>query len=298
MKKSLPIILLLTLLAQGIFAQVTPVEIAKNSNRFTYEVYDYGEKIDTSQLKISLEESQLYYLIFQDEKPGRNVPGYAYETTYVDLKNDSTYLCASFRDPYWETVEVASPFSRSDIAYETARVDGLTRYTCHINSNTLEFFVQDFPADINPLTYYGRFKGIVVCFKRNNQTYLQLVESSEYVEKANHDDDGAVKKSKPNRRVSARELSQMKKERLVITTRIFDDVQLSWGQQNDHVEGDYIDNMPYDSVLHFAGGTLALKRVRLPKLPKHYHGWCRQFAPIQDVGKAPRNASSRASRTG
>ena len=107
MKKSLPIILLLTLLAQGIFAQVTPVEIAKNSNRFTYEVYDYGEKIDTSQLKISLEESQLYYLIFQDEKPGRNVPGYAYETTYVDLKNDSTYLCASFRDPYWETVEVA-----------------------------------------------------------------------------------------------------------------------------------------------------------------------------------------------
>lgn len=270
MKKTLLFLSVLLLLAQASVAQVKPVNIAKKANRFTYEVYDYGEKIDTSQLKISLEESQLYYLIFQDEKPGRYVPGYAYETTYVDLKNDSTYLRASFRNPYWETVEVASPFSRSDIAYETARMDGLTRYTCHINSNTLEFFVQDFPADINPLTYYGRFKGIVVCFKRNNQIYLQLVESSEYVEKANHDDDGAVKKSKPNRRVSARELSQMKKERLVITTRIFDDVQLSWGQQNDHVEGDYIDNMPYDSVLHFAGGTLALKRVRLPQLPSHY----------------------------
>ena len=269
-KKTLLLLTGLLLLAQAVVAQVKPVNIVKNANRFTYEVYDYGEKIDTSQLKISLEESQLYYLIFQDEKPGRNVPGYAYETTYVDLKNDSTYLHASFRDPYWETVVVASPFSRSDIAYETTVVDGLTRYTCHINSNTLEFFVQDFPADINPLTYYGRFKGIVVCFKRNNQIYLQLVESSEYVEKANHDDDGAVKKSKPDRRVSARELSQMKKERLVITTRILDDVQLSWGQQNDHVEGDYIDNMPYDSVLHFAGGTLALKRVRLPKLPKHY----------------------------
>ena len=32
--------------------------------------------------------------------------------------------------------------------------------------------------------------------------------------------------------------------------------------------------------------------------PASPHGWCRQFAPIQDVGKAPRNASSRASRTG
>ncbi len=152
-KKTLLLLTGLLLLAQAAVAQVKPVNIVKNANRFTYEVYDYGEKIDTSQLKISLEESQLYYLIFQDEKPGRNVPGYAYETTYVDLKNDSTCLSASFRDPYWETVEVASPFSRSDIAYETTVVDGLTRYTCHINSNTLELFVQDFPVDINPLTY-------------------------------------------------------------------------------------------------------------------------------------------------
>ena len=249
------------------FAQVKPVKVAKNANHFLYEVYDYGEKIDTSLMKISLEKFQLYW-IFQDEKPGRQVPGYAYETTYVDLKNDSTYLRASFKNPDWdETVEGASPFSRSDIAYDTARENGLTRYTCHINSNTLEFFVQDFPSDITPLPYYGRFKGIVVCFKRNNQTYLQLVES-ECKKKEYHDD--GVKRSKPYRRVSARELSQMKKERLVITTRIFEDVQLSWGQKNDHVEGDYIVNMPYDSVLHFAGGTLALKRVRLPRLPDHY----------------------------
>lgn len=267
LKKIFVLIITVLLVVNSGFAQVDPVKIAQNANHFLYEVYDYGEKIDTSLMKISLEKFQLYW-IFQDEKPGRQVPGYAYETTYVDLKNDSTYLRASFEDPDWEeTVEVASPFSRSDIAYETARVDGLTRYTCHINSNTLEFFVQDFPSDINPLPYYGRFKGIVVCFKRNNQTYLQLVES-ECKKKEYHDD--GVKRSKPYRRVSARELSQMKKERLVITTRIFDDVQLSWGQKNDHVEGDYIVNMPYDSVLHFAGGTLALKRVRLPQLPSHY----------------------------
>ena len=70
--------------------------------------------------------------------------------------------------------------------------------------------------------------------------------------------------------VTGRELSNLKKQKLVITTRIFDDVQLSWGQKNDHIEGDYRANTPFDSVLHFAGGTLALKRVRLPQLPRHY----------------------------
>ena len=127
--------------------------------------------------------------------------------------------------------------------------------------------MQDFPYDINPLPYYGRFKGIVVCFKRNNQTYLQLAKT-EFWKQA------GVKSFRDSykncQRVTGRELSQIKKQKLVITTRIFDDVQLSWGQKNDHIEGDYRANTPFDSVLHFAGGTLALKRVRLPKLPSHY----------------------------
>lgn len=266
LKKIFILIITILLVVNSGFAQVKPVKIAKNANRFTYEVYDYGEAIDTSQMLIALYNNE--YQIASQEGKGPFVPGYAREVTIVDLDKDSTYQLAKFMGAgEADCYEVVSPFSRSDIAYETARVDGLTRYTCHINSNTLEFFVQDFPADINPLPYYGRFKGMVVCFKRNNQIYLKLVES-ECKKKEYHDD--GVKRSKPYRRVSARELSQMKKERLVITTRIFDDVQLSWGQKNDHVEGDYIVNMPYDSVLHFAGGTLALKRVLLPRLPDHY----------------------------
>ena len=67
-KKTLLLLTGLLQLAQAVVAQVKPVNIVKNANRFTYEVYDYGEKIDTSQLKISLEESQLYSLIFQVEK--------------------------------------------------------------------------------------------------------------------------------------------------------------------------------------------------------------------------------------
>jgi len=266
LKKTLSLVLTSLILTASVFAQVSPVKITKNANRFTYEVYDYGEKIDTSQMWIALYNNE--YQIASQESKGPFVPGYAREVTIVNLDKDSTYQLAKFigtgkSDCY----EVASSFSRSDIAYDTAVVDGLTRYTCHINSNTLEFFVQDFPSDINPLPYYGRFKGMVVCFKRNGQIYLQLAKT-EFWKQA-----GIV----PFRdgythcqRVTGRELSQIKKQKLVITTRIFDDVQLSWGQKNSHVEGNIYDNTPFDSVLHYAGGTLALKRVRLPELPRHY----------------------------
>ena len=70
--------------------------------------------------------------------------------------------------------------------------------------------------------------------------------------------------------VTARQLNNIKRQKMVITTRVFDSVQLCWCGLNDHIDGNYRQNTPYDSVLHYAGGTLALKRIRLPQLPSHY----------------------------
>ena len=59
------------------------------------------------------------------------------------------------------------------------------------------------------------------------------------------------------------------KERLVVTTRIFDHEQICWGKKNAHIDGG-IRAIPADTVLHYAGGTLILKKVKLPRLPHHY----------------------------
>ena len=125
--------------------------------------------------------------------------------------------------------------------------------------------MQDYPFDLNPTPYYGRFKGVVVAFRRNGQTYLQLTATS-----FDKNIDKIMSDNANYQRVTSRQLSQLKKDKLVIITRIFDDVQLSWGKKNDHIDGDYRANLPFDSVLHYAGGTLALKRIRLPELPSHY----------------------------
>ena len=249
------------LISASCFSQLTPLKITKNANCFHYEVYDYGTSIDTSVLEIVLQKS--VYQIVSEEKEGNFVPGYARTATFVNLDIDSTFSRATFSDN--ERYEVASKFSRTDIDYDTTTVNGLTVYTCNINSNKFEFFVQDYPFDLNPTPYYGRFKGVVVAFRRNGQTYLQLTATS-------FDKNvGKIMSDNANyQRVTSRQLSQLKKDKLVITTRIFDDVQLSWGKKNDHIDGDYRANLPFDSVLHYAGGTLALKRIRLPELPSHY----------------------------
>ena len=215
MKKIISLLLAACCFAATALAQPKPVKIAKNANLFTYHVYDYGESIDTSLMKIVLNYPE--YQIQSEEGTGPFIPGYAHEITIINFEKDSCFQLAKFAGlENSDCYEVASAFSRSDIAYDTARVNGLTRYTCHINSNTLEFFVQDYPYDINPLPYYGRFKGIVVCFKRNNQTYLQLAKT-EFWKKS-----GIVPFRDGYRncqRITGRELSQIKKQKLVITTR-------------------------------------------------------------------------------
>ena len=121
-------------------------------------------------------------------------------------------------------------------------VDDIKRYK---NSSTFQIILDNKYYAINFISKTGP---IIV-----NREYSYISDFIEFTDNANY------------QRVTSRQLSQLKKDKLVITTRVFNDVQLSWGKKNDHIDGDYRTNLPFDSVLHYAGGTLALKRIRLPE---------------------------------
>lgn len=271
-----------------LWAQPKPVKVAKNANHFVYEVYEYGEKIDTQYTQIEIYGGYDYLIADGKHLPGEYRPasqakgdvikGYSVEDIFVNELTDSvTYLTTIFDGSKKEQYRTRAPYSRTDIHFDTTQVGDLTRYTCSINSNTLEFYVLPFKTiwhaardtkgvqsrDLTPLPQYGHFPGLVVSYWRNGQCRMQLVKTERmHSSKFHCPQDVPV--------VTPRELARIKRERMVVTTRIFDSVQLCWAGKNDHIEGDYRENTPYDSVLHFAGGTLALKRVRLPQLPKHY----------------------------
>lgn len=229
------------------------VKIPKGANEFTYHQIEYGERNDTSVITVYREGDVI--TIVTPQPKGKLIPGYAQTVTEVDYAQDSITVSAYYDDSVYF---YRTPFSRSDIEW---RRDG-NRQICSVNSNTLEFEMDDkAPVNVNPLPYYGLNKGLLRSFTRNGQKRLMLAKA----EKVKHTS-WETSRVWPSRRVMPRELDRIMKERLVITTRIFDNVQLHWGAQNAHVS----DSIPFDTVLHYAGGTLALKRLHFPVLPEHY----------------------------
>ena len=253
------------------------VKIPKDANRFTYWQIEYGEKNDTSEITVYRYGNTIF--IHTPQPQGKLITGYCQTVTEVDYDADSITVTATYDDSiyYYRTA-----FSRSDIEWEVKTYSSTTaarrspspklgeerRYTCSINSNRLEFEMDEkAPVSVTPLPYYGLNKGVLRSFSRNGQKRLVLAKAERSACMPSMRLDGGF--GKPSRRVTPRELDRIMKERLVVTTRIFDHEQICWGKENAHVDGG-IENMPFDTVLHFAGGTVILKRVKLPILPDHY----------------------------
>lgn len=255
--------LLICLILLPLSAAAQKVKIPKDANTFTYWQFDYGEKIDTTVIFVQHFGAYTYVYTLHSLKD-EFVQGYAPTTTIINYESDSISVLAYYPD---STYYYRIRFSRNDIEWNRHK----STYTCSINSNTMVFDMDEkAPVNVNPLPHYGLKKGVLRSFTRNGQLRLKLV-------KAERSCCGTFELDpfKGARRVTPRELDRIMKERLVVTTRIFDHEQICWGKQNDHIEGDrngwpssYM--VPMDTVLHYAGGTVILKRVQLPALPPHY----------------------------
>ena len=232
------------------------VKIPKDANLFTYYQFEYGEKTDTSIIKVIRQGDAI--TIFTQRPEGKLIQGYAQTETGVDYAADSITVSVTYPDSgYYYRI----PFSRSDLEWEVEK----GKWKTSVNSNTLVFEMDEkAPVNVNPLPHYGLKKGVLRSYTRNGQLRLKLAKA----EKTACSESWLL----PNngyRRVTPRELDRIMKERLVVTTRVFDHEQICWGKQNDHIDGG-LESVPYDTVLHFAGGTLILKYVGLPHLPHHY----------------------------
>ncbi len=247
------------LLLCSLSAMAQQVKIPKDANKFTYWQIEYGEHNDTSEVVVYRYGNTIY--IHQPTPEGKLIRGYCQTVTMVDYDADSITVSATYDDSAYF---YRTGFSRSDIEWT---VKGKI-HTCHINSNRLEFEMDEkAPVNVNPLPHYGLDKGVLRSFTRNGQKRLVLAKAERSACMPSLRIDGGF--GKPSRRVTLRELDRIMKERLVITTYIFDHEQIHWGSQNAHVDGDE-KQMPMDTVLHFAGGTVILKRVQLPILSDHY----------------------------
>ena len=269
--KHTSILLAMVLLCGVLSAQ--PVKISKKHNALVYNVYQYGDTKDTTKvylyqvgnekLKMKSIAGEDAYWIESELPQGTLVPGYGSELTFVDFDKDTVVEYLAYADSvYCYGIRQ----SRNDIEWTTEQLGhNKVRYTCSINSNKLEFVMDETRGrNLSPLAHYDRHRGVLVEFWRNGQLQIELVQSVVDNRKP------CVDWTQENiRKVTPREMANIKKQRLVITTKVFDDAQICWGKANDLVKGG-LDAVPYDSVMHFAGGTLILKHLKLESLPSHY----------------------------
>ena len=234
--------------------------------RYTYYAYEYGSAgRDTTRLYVLTRDGVECH--YGDTAQGRTIPGYAEEATLVTA--DSVYRQYAFHDGslYYSV----RPYGTGATAWITEETpDHVVRHTASINSNKIEIAMGFGQPAANPLPAYGKKSGTLLRALRNGQVTLELGRMEQVaVTSLSSREQGLLRAASApatlGTRTDARTLARLKRDKTVLTWRIFDTTQLHWGAPTVRR-----DTMPRDTVIHFAGGTLALRRVTLPTLPSHY----------------------------
>ncbi len=242
---------------------VLSASFAFGQHILTYQSYAKGvTEQDTTTVKVI--ENANYLKICTVEKMLSNpIPGYAESYTYVDYAHDSVYTILDFADgKYYST----SSLTKKDVVFSDEGHENLLGYDCHkyktnINSNTIEVWMTEslgFAA--TPMPGLGRLKGVMVRCMRNGSYITDLKE----VKEQKHNLVNLIPDYKGEHK-SSRELSQLRKDKLIIRIPVFEDEQIHFAEYEP-----YTDEIPFDTVIHFSHGTLIVKRMSLPKLPAHY----------------------------
>ena len=229
----------------------------------TYQSYAKGVAEQDTTIVYVIENSKCLKINNYEKRLSNPIPGYAESVTYVDYAQDSVFTLVEFSDAkYYSSYSL----SGNDIVFEKERFEKMLGYDCwkyktSINSNTIEVWMtESLGFEATSMPGLGHMKGVMVRCMRNGSYITDLKE----VKEQHFALIDLIPEYKGEHK-SARELSQLRKDKLVIRIPVFKDEQIHFADYEP-----YTDEIPFDTVIHFSHGTLIAKRVKLPELPKHY----------------------------
>lgn len=232
--------------------------------RLVYQSFILGsDSGDTTFREVLRYKNQLKIYDVQ-EFSGKMIDGISTDFTFVDYNTDSVYHQMNYQDG--ESYFMANSLTNNNITFERLADESVAGYDCvkyktSINSNTIEVWMTEkLGYDATPVTSRGRLKGVMVRQAINGNRIMEL--------KSVNKDKNLNKKLIPNDlgvRKNGRELNELGKRKLIKRFSIFNDDQIHFA----NIEK-FRGEIPFDSVVHFASGTVVVKRVKLPVLPEHY----------------------------
>ena len=236
---------------------------ASAQQRLTYQIYSLGSNNgDTTFVELQRYGQQTKFHDVNSFQ-GDLIPGISEDITYVNYETDSAYFQMKFADgdSYFASFPLSSNIKFSNEGSEKINGYECKKYRTSINSNTIEVWMtESLGYDAMPTISRGVLKGVMV---------RQLINGNRMFELRNIKKDRKIKKeiipSEMGQRVAPRDIDKISKDKLIIKTPIFDKEQIHFAEIEK-----FTGEIPYDTVIHFAYGTLILKRVNLQNLPEHY----------------------------
>lgn len=183
------------------------------------------------------------------------------EKEILDFQNRVAYQTARLASG--SAFHISTPFSEFPPLTMTGEKQTIKGFSCEkattsLRSNSIEiWFTRDVPFRGTPQMAYGIPDGLVMKIVRNNN--FEIVADSVIALKKGElpslpaDPGEAVDQALYRHRIT---------ENYITTVDIFRDEQISWGNTFDNPQGEVL-NQTYK----FAGGTVILKKVKLPEAP-------------------------------
>ena len=236
---------------------------ASAQQRLTYQIYSLGSNNgDTTFVELYRSGNQTK---FQDVNTyeGKLIPGISEDITYVNYETDSAYFQMKYADgdSFFASFPLKSNIEFTEEGNEKINGYDCKKYRTSINSNTIDIWMtESLGYNAMPSVSRGVLKGVMV---------RQLINGNRMFELRDIKKDRKIKKeiipADMGQRVAPRDIDKISKDKLIIKTPIFDKEQIHFAEI-EKFKGE----IPYDTVIHFAYGTLILKRVNLDTLPEHY----------------------------
>lgn len=243
-------------------AVVSLTGTAFGQHALTYQSYVKGvERQDTTLVRV-LENDRQLKIETIGNKVSNPIPGYAESVTCVDFQQDSVFTLLQYPDGQYYS---AYPLSDNDVVFTEEGKEKVLGYPCtkyktSINSNTIEVWMTEKPGfEATPMPQLGRLPGVMVRCMRNGNYVTDL-----YTKKKDKSVKNLIPSDKGERKTS-RELSQLRKDKLVMRIPVFADEQIHFADYEP-----FQTEIPFDTTIHFSHGTIIVKRMKLLQLPEHY----------------------------
>lgn len=191
------------------------------------------------------------------------IPGLAQAIVYIDYDSMQGFSQLQYNNN--EHYYTKFSLSNKNISFtkgESEKVLGYncTKYHTSINSNSIDIWITtDLGFNATAMAQFGTLQGVMVKYVRNGSSVMELKSIDR-----NNKPTSIIPASLGIEKTS-RELDNIRRNKMIITTKVFDNDRIHWGADTK-----WTTDMPFDTVVHFAGGTLILKQINIDKLPQHY----------------------------